>query len=90
MRLIPQWRQAWRMTSVQLQALALAFFSYITAVPDAAIQLWGLLPVDIRESIPPGYVKWFGIGLIALGIFARVIKQPKLNQPGGDDPNKAL
>lgn len=82
MKLIPQWRQFWRMTSIQLQALALAFFSYLTAVPDAAIQLWSILPVDIRESIPPGYVKWFGITLIAFGIFARLIKQPKLSQPG--------
>ncbi|MFY2995853.1 hypothetical protein ACOTH8_21260 [Achromobacter xylosoxidans] len=81
MRLIPNWRRCWRMTSVQLQAVALAFFSYLTAVPDAAIQLWSILPVDIRESIPPGYVKWFGIALIALGIIARIIHQPKLNAP---------
>jgi hypothetical protein len=82
MKLIPQWRQFWRMTSIQLQAVALAFFSYITAVPDAAIQLWGLLPVDIRDSFPPGYVKWFGIAIIALGIVARLIRQPKLAHPG--------
>lgn len=88
MRLIPQWSQFWRMTSVQIQALALAFFSYITAVPDAAIQLWSLLPVDIRESIPPGYVKWFGIVLIAIGIVARVVHQPKLSQPGMGEEGK--
>jgi hypothetical protein len=88
MKLIPQWRQFWRMSSVQIQALALVFFSYITAVPDAAIQLWSILPVDIRESIPPGYVKWFGIGLIALGIFARVVKQTKLSQPGVGEEGK--
>lgn len=84
MKLIPQWRQFWRMTSIQLQAVALAFFSYVTAVPDAAIQLWGLLPVDIRESFPPGYVKWFGVALIAIGIIARLVKQPKIDQRKGD------
>lgn len=81
MKLIPQWRKFWRMTSIQIQAVALAFFSYLTAVPDAAIQLWGLLPVDLRESLPPTYVKWFGVALIALGIVARLVRQPKLDQP---------
>jgi hypothetical protein len=88
-KLIPQWRKFWRMTSIQLQAIALAFFSYLTAVPDAAIQLWGLLPVDIRESLPPNYVKWFGVVLIGLGIVARLVHQPKLDQPKrpeGDPP----
>lgn len=81
MKLIPQWRKFWRMTSIQIQAAALAFFSYLTAVPDAAIQLWGLLPVDLRESLPPTYVKWFGVALIGLGIVARLVHQPKLSQP---------
>lgn len=80
MKLVPEWRSWWRMSSTWFQAAAAAFFSYLTAVPDAAIQLWSILPVDIRESFPPGYVKWFGVSLIALGIFARLVHQPTLDK----------
>lgn len=85
MRLIPEWRSWWRMSSTWFQAAAAAFFSYLTAVPDAAIQLWSILPADLREALPPGYVKWFGVGLIALGIFARLVHQPSLRKRDGSD-----
>lgn len=85
MKLIPQWRMWWRMSSTWFQAAAAAFFSYLTAVPDAAIKLWAVLPEDLRQALPPGYVKWFGVALIALGIFARLVHQPKLDKRSGPD-----
>ena len=65
MRLIPQWRRAWRLASVQLAAV---------------IAAWSVLPPDAQAAavalvgIPPDKVP--GI-LAVLLIIARLIDQPK-------------
>lgn len=84
MKLIPNWRQWWRLWSTWFQGAAALFFTYITAVPDATIQIWLILPADIRASIHPDYVQYAGISLIVLGIIARLVKQPKLASSAGE------
>lgn len=65
MKLIPEWRQAWRMLSVQVASLAI---------------VWGALPVDQQAAIlalfgvGPERVPLF-IGLAV--IVARVVSQQK-------------
>lgn len=65
MRLIPQWRRAWRMASVQLAAV---------------IAAWSVLPPDAQAAavsligVPPDKVP--GI-LAVLLIIARLVDQPK-------------
>jgi len=78
--LVPDWRSWWRMWTIWFQGAAALFFSYLTAVPDAAFQIWAILPSDIRSTFPPAYVQYGGIVLIFLGILARLVKQPKLEQ----------
>lgn len=64
--------------------------TWLAAVPDAtshALSLaWEHLPPDLRGAIPPDVVQGIGIGIIALGVIASIIKQPSLTQiarPGG-------
>lgn len=65
MKLIPQWRRAWRMASVQIAAV---------------IAAWAVLPPDAQAAavalvgVPPDKVP--GI-LAVLLIVARLIDQPK-------------
>ena len=64
MKLIPNWRRAWRMFSVQAQALAIA-----------VIGAWQAIPDDIRASIPQ-WGLWSLLGVIlAGGIAGRLIDQ---------------
>lgn len=66
--LIPQWRRAWRMASVQVSLLIVA---WVALPPDAQAAVVGLL------GVPPDKVP----GLLAvLGIVARVISQPALQK----------
>lgn len=66
MNLIPNWRKAWRMFSVQAQSLALA-----------CIPAWQAVPEDIRTAVP----RWLPLVLLGVilvgGIVGRLIDQPK-------------
>jgi hypothetical protein len=71
MKLIDEWTKAWRMLSVQAMTLAGALQGAWVAVPD-----------DLRSQVPSGLVHWITIGLLALGLVGRVVKQDKVS--GGD------
>ena len=64
MRMIPQWRHAWRMFSVQAMALA-------TAVQGA----WVAMPPDLRSSLEVEWVQWTSIALLVAGIVGRLVDQ---------------
>jgi len=66
MKLIPNWRQAWRMFSVQAQGLALSILG-----------AWQVMPEDLKAHLPGGLVYWLAMGLMVLGIAGRLIDQPK-------------
>lgn len=66
MNLIPNWRRAWRMFSVQAQAAAIA-----------AIAGWQALPDDLRAMVPQSVAVGMAIALLVLGIVGRLIDQPK-------------
>lgn len=67
--LIPEWRAAWRMVSVQCMTLA------------AAIQGgWQSLPPNLVEKVPPEVVHWVTLGLLIAGIVGRLVVQPKVQE----------
>ena len=66
MKLIPNWRKAWRMFSVQAQAAAIA-----------AIAGWQALPNDLRVLVPQQVAIGLALVLLVLGIVGRLIDQPK-------------
>lgn len=69
-RLIPNWRRAWRMLSVQAQAAALA-----------VIGGWQALPDDMRAAVPQWAVFALAMALLVAGIAGRLIDQPKTREP---------
>ena len=69
-RLIPNWRKAWRMLSIQAQTAALA-----------VIGGWQALPDDLRSVIPAGMVFGLAMFLLVAGIIGRLIDQPKTREP---------
>ena len=69
MRMIENWRKAYRMLSVQAMALA-------TAIQGT----WMTIPDDMKASIPAQAVHWITMGLLAFGIFGRLVDQPKVHE----------
>lgn len=71
MQLIPNWRAAWRMFSVQAQAAAVAVLGAWQAVPD-----------DMRAKVPDGVVIGLVAVLLVLGIVGRLVAQPSVTEGG--------
>jgi hypothetical protein len=68
MQPIQNWKQCWRMLSVQSMTLA------------GAIQgAWLFIPEDMKASIPPNVVQWLTMALLALGVAGRLVKQEKVS-----------
>lgn len=66
MKLVPEWKRAWRWISVQSMVVA------------GSIQgAWMFIPDDMKASIPVGLVQGVTIALLALGVVGRVVKQGK-------------
>lgn len=69
MALIPEWRIAWRMSSVQLAALGAAL--------NAAAAGWSLF----QGSVDPLVFAIVNMGLSIAVAISRVVKQPELHKP---------
>jgi hypothetical protein len=66
MKLIPDWRQAWKFLSVQA-------FAIIIALP----MIWATLPADVKGYLPDDWKPWIMMALAVAGILGRIIDQNK-------------
>jgi hypothetical protein len=66
MRLVAEWRSAWRWFSLQAMAL--------TAAIQAA---WATIPDDLKQHFPARLVTAVSIGLLLLGIGGRLVQQKR-------------
>jgi hypothetical protein len=66
MRLVAEWRGAWRWFSVQAMAL-------VAAVQAA----WAAMPDDMRRHFPHALVTALSVGMLLLGIGGRLVRQRK-------------
>ena len=69
MKLIPEFRKAWRMFSIQAQAIALA-----------VLGAWQAMPQALQDKVPPAVVFSVAMVLLVAGIVGRLIYQPKVSE----------
>lgn len=69
MKLIPEARRAWRMFSVQAQAVAFA-----------VLGAWQSLPEKFQDRVPLSVVFGLAMVLLVAGIVGRLIHQPKVRE----------
>ena len=69
MKLIPNWRRAWRMVSMQAMAAA-------TVLQMA----WEASPEAIKAVLPAKWVPWVTIGMLLFGMVGRLLHQPKVEK----------
>lgn len=82
MKLISQWKSFWRMWSIRFNAIGVALLGYIAVSPEIVLHAWNMLPMELKQVIPPNYMVWITVILFVLAMISRVVKQEKL--PPGD------
>lgn len=87
-RLIAYWREWWKLWSLRLGALGTAVSGILIASPDAALYVWNLMPSDLKATIPPDYTPFIGVFIFVMSMFARLVKQEKLNKHGTTEDDK--
>lgn len=67
-RLIDDWRQAYKFASMWAMSAAVALQG-----------AWQMLPPDLKGALPDGLVTWASVALVVLGMVGRLV-----HQGGGD------
>lgn len=65
-KLISNWRKSWRMLSVQIPSLNVAFLA-----------TWAALPAKFQDALPLPWVIGIAVTLIVLGVVGRLLVQEK-------------
>ena len=84
MKLIDNWKQAWKLKSVQVGALS-AFFYALILFSEQFLNIWVLIPQELKNKIPENIAEWVGMLVGVTMVLARLKKQPELH---GEDHEK--
>lgn len=82
--IVPHWRLILRQWSFWLGLAGTAVTSALLAVPELAMQLWMAMPEDLKATIPERYTPFIGVGIFALGLIAKFIRQARLEAERGE------
>lgn len=77
MKLIDNWKQAWKLKSVQVGAIS-AFFYVLILFSEQFLNVWAVIPQELKNKIPENVAEWVGIFVGVAMILARLKKQPEL------------
>jgi hypothetical protein len=80
MKLLRDCGSVHRFWSVRLSAVGAVLIGALAAWPDWVIELWALMPVEVQALIPPRLMPLLGIGIYALTIVARLVRQSSLDR----------
>ena len=81
MKLVPNWKEWWKMWSIRLNIIFGAILVVLSQFPETFIHLWLLLPQEMKDQAMTidGLVTMF-IVMLAVSSVARLIQQSKLNK----------
>ena len=78
MKLIDNWKQAWKLKSVQVGA-ASAFFYALILFSEQFLNIWNVIPQELKNKIPENIAEWVGMFAGVAMVLARLKKQPELH-----------
>ena len=78
MKLIDNWKQAWKLKSVQVGAIS-AFFCALILFSEQFLNVWAVIPQELKNKIPENVAEWVGIFVGLAMVLARLKKQPELH-----------
>lgn len=73
----PNWRDVLKRWSFWLATAGTAVTTFALSAPDTVLQMWIILPQDLKSVLPVEFVRYFGIALFIASNAAALIKQRK-------------
>ena len=77
--IVPHWRDVFKRWSFWLGVIGSGVTTFALYAPDVALQVWLSMPADLKEVLPPNFVRWFGLALFISSNIAAFIKQRSLS-----------
>ena len=78
MKLIENWKQSWKLSSVKVGALSAIFYALILFA-DQFLNVWNVIPQDMKNMIPEQWKEIVGCFVGVAMVLARLKKQPELH-----------
>jgi hypothetical protein len=75
MRPIDDWRRWHRLWSIRLNILGSILLSAFMTWPGLALGIWNMMPIEVKEFLPPRMVMLLPLGLFVAAAVARIVKQ---------------
>ncbi len=79
MKLIDNWKQAWKLKSVQVGAIS-AFFYALILFSEQFLNIWNVIPQELKNKIPENVAEWVGMFVGVAMVLARLKRQPELHE----------
>ena len=79
MKLIDNWKQAWKLKSVQVGAIS-AFFYALILFSEQFLNIWNVIPQELKNKIPENVAEWMGMFVGVAMVLARLKRQPELHE----------
>lgn len=76
--LVSGWRTWWRQYSTWLAGVGSSLVLLAPELAEVLNYVWQNLPLDIKDSFPAEWVRYFGIALVFISIPAKYVRQRKL------------
>lgn len=84
MQLIEDWKQSWKLWSVQLGTAGMALQTAFLTWGDLPLTMWNMMPDALQGLVPERFAFLLPVVFFAAGGIARLIKQPKLEKANED------
>jgi len=78
MKLIHEWKSAWRYWSVKINAIGLAVMGYLWFDPSAVLYVVSMMPPSVSVLLPDNAETIIGALFFALAMISRLVVQPKM------------
>lgn len=78
-QIVSHWRLIFKQWSFWLGVAGTVLTSALLALPDLALQVWLMMPSDLKATIPERYTPFIGVGVFVLGLVAKFVRQAKLD-----------
>jgi len=79
LRLITDWRRAYKLASVQITAA----FAFLFGLGPTLVNSWSFIPDDLKNALPQGMSRWIALAALGLIMFGRMTKLER-KPPDGD------